>query len=136
MEIIYQVENNIQVDEFRDVLLRSSLGQRRPLDSDEKLSAMLRHSNLVVSARVDGLLVGISRSLTDFVFCTYLSDLAVDQKWQRQGIGKTLIRRTKIEAPQAKLILLAAPAAIDYYPRIGMHRHPHCYILDDLEELT
>jgi predicted N-acetyltransferase YhbS len=69
------------------------------------------------------------------VYCSYLSDLAVDVSYQRQGIGVELIRRTKLLAPQAKLILLAAPAAIEYYPRIGMKRHEFCYYLDDAEQL-
>ena len=69
----------------------------------------------------------LSRSITDFSFCTYLSDLAVDKKYQSQGIGKTLIKKTWEAAPLAKLILLAAPAATSYYPKIGMDKHPFCF---------
>jgi ribosomal protein S18 acetylase RimI-like enzyme len=77
----------------------------------------------------------VARSLTDFAFCTYLSDLAVDKEYQHLGIGKALIRHSKLAAPQAKLILLAAPAAVAYYPKIGMTKHDHCYFLDDVENL-
>jgi predicted N-acetyltransferase YhbS len=77
----------------------------------------------------------VARSITDFAYCTYLSDLAVDKDYQKKGIGKRLIEETKRQASQAKLILLSAPAAIDYYPKIGMKKHDHCFILDDMNEL-
>jgi predicted N-acetyltransferase YhbS len=96
---------------------------------------MIKHANLIVTAREDGKLVGISRSLTDFSFCTYLSDLAVDKNYQKKGIGKELIRQTKLATPTAKLILLAAPKAIDYYPKIGMDKQEHCYVLDNVNNL-
>jgi predicted N-acetyltransferase YhbS len=79
--------------------------------------------------------VGVSRSLTDFLYCTYLSDLAIDEKYQKQGIGKELIRLTKKETPKAKLILLAAPKAVNYYPKIGMTKWEQCYVLDDVDDL-
>lgn len=135
MNLEYQIENNLSIEEFREILLCSTLGERRPLDSPERLEAMLRYGNLIITARSRGRLVGVSRSLTDFMFCTYLSDLAVHLDFQRQGIGRELIRRTKLETPQAKLILLAAPAAIHYYPKIGLSRHEHCYMLDDVNDL-
>ena len=96
---------------------------------------MCNNATLIVTARVDGTLVGVARSITDFVYCTYLSDLAVDVKFQKTGIGKKLIEETKKATPQAKLILLSAPAAVDYYPRIGMTKHNHCYYLDELKDL-
>jgi predicted N-acetyltransferase YhbS len=134
--IRYQIENELPLDEFVSLLKRSTLGERRPLDERERIKAMLQHANLIVTARDGDLLVGISRSLSDFSFCTYLSDLAVDESYQKRGIGKVLIRETKKAAPLAKLILLSAPKAIAYYPKIGMKRHEHCYILEDLEDLT
>jgi len=134
--ITYQIENKLEVVEFKSVLERSTLGERRPVDDDGRLAQMLEHANLIVTARDGELLVGVARSLTDFAFCTYLSDLAVDKNYQKQGIGKELLRQTKLASPRAKLILLSAPKAIDYYPRIGMTRHDHCYVLDDVEDLV
>lgn len=128
--IIYTIESSLTPEEFRDILVRSSLGERRPVDDVERLSKMLHHANLVLTARDNGRLVGVSRSLSDFSFCTYMSDLAVDVAYQKQGIGKELIRLTKLEAPNARLILLSAPAAREYYPKIGMTRFEHCFILD------
>ncbi len=133
--ISYQVENNLSPDEFTAVLQRSTLGERRPVNDPERIAAMLAHGNLILTARDNGNIVGVARSLTDFSFCTYLSDLAVDKDYQRKGIGKELIRRTQSEAPKAKLILLAAPAAVHYYPHIGMKHHQHCFYIDHADEL-
>lgn len=133
--ITYQIENNLSVEDFKAVLENSTLAQRRPVEDTERLSAMLKNANLIVTARTDGKIVGVSRAITDFVYCTYLSDLAVDENFQKKGIGKELIRHTKLAAPQAKLILLSAPKAVEYYPKIGMKRHEHCYFIDSIEEL-
>ena len=133
--VIYQVQNDLRLEEFREILINSTLGERRPVNDTERLAKMLEHANLIVTARINNKLVGVARSLTDFAFCTYLSDLAVDLGHQRSGIGKELIRQTKIHAPQAKLILLSAPAAINYYPKIGMSRHEHCYYIDNADQL-
>jgi ribosomal protein S18 acetylase RimI-like enzyme len=134
--LTYQIENHLSVSEFRDLLIASTLAERRPVDEPERLQKMLEHGNLIVTARTaDGKLVGVSRALTDFVYCTYLSDLAVDETFQHQGIGTELIRQTKLASPQAKLILLSAPKATGYYPKIGMSQHEFCFFLDRVEEL-
>jgi predicted N-acetyltransferase YhbS len=133
--ITYQIENELSVEDFRLVLKNSTLGERRPIDDTERLVLMLKNANLIVTARVEGNIIGVSRAITDFAFCTYLSDLAVDENYQKKGIGKELIRQTKLAAPRAKLILLSAPKAVEYYPRIGMKHHPHCYFIDTIEEL-
>jgi predicted N-acetyltransferase YhbS len=133
--IVYQVETDLSPSEFKQVLIESTLGERRPVDDEERIRKMVENANLIVTARHDGKLVGVSRAVSDFAFCTYLSDLAVHREYQQKGIGKELIRRTKLAAPQAKLILLSAPAAVDYYPRIGMIRHEHCYFIDHVDQL-
>jgi predicted N-acetyltransferase YhbS len=133
--IIYNLEEDLDVEEFRFVLIRSTLGERRPINDIECMTKMVRNANIIITARDNGLLIGVARSISDFVFCTYLSDLAVDVKYQKGGIGKELIRRTKLEAPAAKLILLAAPAAREYYPKIGMPQFEYCFILDDVQQL-
>jgi predicted N-acetyltransferase YhbS len=134
--IQYQTETDLNAAEFKAVLINSTLGERRPIDDDERIGKMLAHANLIVTARDNGKLIGVARSLTDFAFCTYLSDLAVDENYQKQGIGKELIRHTKIATPQAKLILLAAPAAIDYYPKTGMTQFEYCFYLNNVADLT
>lgn len=128
--IEYQIEEQLSPKEFREVLIKSTLGERRPVEDSERIGEMVKNANLVVTARHQGKLVGIARSITDRVYCTYLSDLAVDQEFQRIGIGKELIWQTKLAAPQAKLILLSAPKSVDYYPKLGMQKHAHCFFLD------
>ena len=135
MDITYKVESILNPDEFIDVLNRSTLGERRPVEDKDRIKQMCENANLIISARFEGKLIGVARSITDFVYCTYLSDLAVDREYQKRGIGTRLIEETKKLTPQATLILLSAPAAIEYYPKIGMKRHGHCFILKDLEEL-
>lgn len=133
--IKYQIENDLSPKEFQNLLIKSTLGERRPVDDFERIKSMVTNSNLIITARVKNKLVGVSRSITDFVYCTYLSDLAVDNDYQKQGIGKELIRLTKLETPKAKLILLSAPKAESYYPKIGMKQMIQCYYLDDLNDL-
>ena len=134
-EIVYQKEESLDPKEFRELLVDSTLGERRPVDEPERMRGMVEHANLIITARRGDLLVGVARSLTDFVYSTYLSDLAVRRSMQQQGIGRELLRQTKLLTPKAKLILLAAPAAVEYYPRVGMTRHPSCFVLDDVEDL-
>ncbi len=135
MEIKYAIEENLGVDEFLEVLRESRLAERRPVQDKPRIGKMLSNANLIVTARMQGKLIGVARSITDFAYCTYLSDLAVSEEHQKKGIGKELIRFTKMSTGEAKLILLSAPAAVDYYPRIGMKRHEHCYFLDDAKDL-
>jgi predicted N-acetyltransferase YhbS len=133
--IKYQVENNLSPKEFKDLLIKSTLGERRPVEDFERIKSMIENANLIITARDERKLVGVARSVTDFVYCTYLSDLAVDDEYQKQGIGKKLIRLTKKETPKATTILLAAPKAVNYYPHIGMTKHDACYLLTDVTNL-
>lgn len=133
--IHYQQEKTVSIAEFKAVLINSTLGERRPIDQPETLSKMLEHGNLIITARENGKLIGIARSLTDFLYCTYLSDLAIDENYQKRGIGTELIRQTKLAAPKAKLILLSAPKAVEFYPKIGMKKWEQCFVLDNIEDL-
>lgn len=112
-----------------DLYRASTLGERRPVDDRNRMARMLEGSNLVVSAWDGAQLVGIARSLTDWSYATYLSDLAVRASHQRAGIGRELIARTHAAAPDAMLILLAAPASVGYYPKVGLKRHPAAFYL-------
>lgn len=128
--IVYAIEPELSADEFIDVLQKTSLGERRPVDDRPRIDEMLRQADLIVTARHNGQLVGVSRALTDFQFCTYLSDLAVDESYQRQGIGRRLIQETHQAAgPRTMLILISAPQAVTYYPHIGLEQHPSCWVI-------
>jgi predicted N-acetyltransferase YhbS len=126
----YETSRQIGADEFIDLLIRSTLAERRPVDDRKCIQAMLRHANLLCTAWDGEKLVGIARSITDFEYCCYLSDLAVDEKYQKQGIGKELIRLTRSKiGGQAKIILLSAPKAEAYYPKIGFEAHQSAWVL-------
>jgi predicted N-acetyltransferase YhbS len=127
--ITYRTGNDLDVDEAIELYRASTLGERRPVEDRKRMESMFRNANLVVSAWEGEVLVGIARSVSDFSYCTYLSDLAVRDSHQRKGIGRELIRRTQIEGGPAMIILLAAPKAVEYYPRIGLEHHPQAWIL-------
>lgn len=120
----------ISAGEFVDVLIRSTLSERRPVHDVTRIEKMLQHGNILITAWDGDLLIGIARALSDFSFCCYLSDLAVDVNYQKKGIGKELIRLTKEAAgDDTTLILLAAPAAANYYPKIGMEKFTDCFLI-------
>ncbi|HEY6467771.1 MAG TPA: GNAT family N-acetyltransferase [Candidatus Acidoferrales bacterium] len=128
--IHYRRGNDLNLDEVIDLYAASTLGERRAISDRSRMAAMLKNANLVVTAWDENLLVGISRSLSDFSYATYLSDLAVRLSHQRSGIGKELIRQTqKAGGPQTRVILLSAPAATNYYPHIGFTQHPSAWML-------
>jgi GNAT superfamily N-acetyltransferase len=130
MTIVYALEPDLSAKEFHDILVASTLAERRPADDLDRLQQMLRNADIVVTARDAGRLVGISRAITDFAYCCYLSDLAVDRSYQHQGIGKRLIEETRVRAgDRASLILVAAPAAESYYPKIGMAHLASCWTI-------
>jgi predicted N-acetyltransferase YhbS len=133
--ITYRTGNDLDLEQVRDLYIASTLGQRRPIDERPRLTGMVENANLIVTAWDGDLLVGIARSLSDFVYVTYLADLAVRQSHQKQGIGVELIRRTREAAPQAMIALFAAPAAEGYYPRIGFTQRPQGWILRPGEAL-
>lgn len=142
-KITYQVFNlnnknelNITPTQFTQLLKNSTLGERRPIEDQECLVGMISNSNLIVSAWHEEKLIGISRCVTDFHYCCYLSDLAVDEKYQSQGIGKELQVRTQNQlGPKCKLILIAAPAANSYYQKIGFSNNERCWVLGRDESL-
>jgi GNAT superfamily N-acetyltransferase len=134
--IEYRVGNDLELDQVINLYKASTLGERRPIGNRERFAAMLKNATLVITAWDGELLVGISRCLTDFSFFTYLSDLAVRLSHQKLGIGKELIRQTQIHGGnETTILLLAAPAAEKYYPRIGFTHAPQAWLLKPGDEL-
>jgi GNAT superfamily N-acetyltransferase len=130
VNITYSQNTKISAGQFIDLLKRSTLDARRPVDDTERIQSMLDHANIVITAWSHETLVGVSRALSDFSYCCYLSDLAVDVSFQKQGIGKRLIDETHmVSGLSTMLILLAAPAATEYYPKIGMEKFPDCFVI-------
>ena len=127
-ELTYRINHPITAEAFVDVC-RSS-GLRRPLESLERIQRMLDHANLTITVWHEDQLVGFARSLTDYGFCCYMSDLAVRAEYQRQGIGQELVRRTKAHVgPECMLLLLAAPEAMSYYPHVGFLKVENGWII-------
>jgi ribosomal protein S18 acetylase RimI-like enzyme len=130
MMIDYAHNRPIGEADFVDLLKRSTLAERRPVDDPRSIQAMLAHANLLCTAWDHQKLVGVARSVTDFEYCCYLSDLAVDAAYQKQGIGRELIRLTQSRLGRnAIIILLAAPKAEAYYPRLGFDAHRSAWVL-------
>ena len=131
MNIEYKTNTPVSADQFIALLQASTLGERRPMHDRACMEGMISNSNLIVSAWDGNNLVGIARSVTDFHYACYLSDLAVASAYQGLGIGKVLQAHTQAAlGPQCKLILIAAPAANSYYGHIGYENNPRCWVLD------
>jgi len=131
MDVEYKINTAITAEQFVELLNKSTLGERRPVEDKECMQGMIANSNLVVTAWIGEELVGIARCVTDFHYACYLSDLAVSEEHQNSGIGKQLQILTQQQlGPKCKLILIAAPAANDYYGHIGFTNNPRCWVLE------
>ncbi len=136
MSIVYAVDKAMTADEFIDLLQRSTLAERRPVNDFATMQGMLENTNLMVTAWDQMRLIAVARSMTDFYYTCYLSDLAVDKAYQRQGIGKELIRLTHAQLkPECKLLLVSAPAANDYYPSLGFEKVDRAWVLPEGKQI-
>jgi ribosomal protein S18 acetylase RimI-like enzyme len=133
--ISYQVELALGLNEFQFILEDSGLSARRPMEDPQLLERMLLGSNLLITARSDGQLVGFLRGLSDFCYRSFIADLAVSQAYQRNGIGRQLLKIAREQAPEARLILFSAEDALPFYQKLGFHLHERCYQLKVGEEL-
>ncbi len=123
-DIRYHLDRELTPTQLADIFDRAGLN--RPTDDLARIAQMLAHGNLLITAWDADKLVGVARSLTDFCFCCYLSDLAVDESYQHHGIGKQLIALTQEEiGPRTTLLLLAVPTAMAYYPKVGFEAVPN-----------
>ncbi|MCJ8313069.1 MAG: GNAT family N-acetyltransferase [Saccharospirillaceae bacterium] len=137
MVIEYKINKKITAEQFIDLLKRSTLAQRRPVDDKQCMQGMIENSNLIVTAWLKDQLIGITRCVTDFHYCCYLSDLAVDSAYQKDGIGKQLQIKTQDQlGSKCKLILIAAPDANSYYRHIGFTNNERCWVLNRDESIT
>jgi GNAT superfamily N-acetyltransferase len=129
-DVEFRYGNDLDLDQVIELYHASTLGERRPVNDRQAMADMMRHANLVVTAWDGDLLIGIARTLTDFSYVGYLSDLAVRASHQRKSIGIQLIQKTREKiGPNSNLVLLAAPKATQYYPKIGFTKHPSAWIL-------
>jgi len=129
MSIIYRKATNLDAEAFISILTRSGLAERRPAGDRDRIARMLAGSNLIVVAHDGDQLVGVARSITDYAYCCYLSDLAVDKAYQGRGIGKRLIDETRRAAgPETMCLLVSAPDSIGFYDAIQMPRQPRAFM--------
>lgn len=127
MAIDYKINGEARADEVIELYLNAGL--KRPTEI-ERMERMLTGSNLIITARENGKLVGIARSITDGAWSTYLADLAVDPNAQKTGIGKRLVELTKeAVGDESMVLLLSVPTAMEYYPKIGMEQLDNAFII-------
>ncbi len=137
MSIEYKINAPVSTDQFIELLHSSTLGEHRPVEDRECMEGMVKNSNLMVTAWDGEKLIGIARSMTDFHYACYLSDLAVDEQYQKCGIGKQLQTLTQAQLGQnCKLSLIAAPAANSYYAQIGFSNNPRCWVLEPNQRIS
>lgn len=128
--IEYRRDFPLDLDRFIELYRSSTLAERRPADDRDVMRQMMENADLTITAWDGDMLVGISRSLTDFGYAAYLSDLAVAGSYQGRGIGKRLIEETRAAlGPKCRIVLLAAPAANEYYPKLGFTHNPRAWVL-------
>lgn len=131
--IEYRIGNDLDLDEVITLYRESTLGERRPVDNRRVMHGMMESASLIVTAWDERRLIGIARTLTDFVYVAYLADLAVHLDYQKKGIGTELISRTREELQQTcSLTLLSAPKANDFYPRVGFYHNPRAWCMEPL----
>lgn len=130
MAIIYRDDAQLSLEQVIALYKKSTLGERRPLDRPEVFAGMISNADIIITAWDGNNLIGIARALTDYTYVTYLADLAVDESYQHQGIGKTLLEETqKRTEPDCMMVLLASPKANDYYPKLGFTHNPRAWML-------
>ncbi|MBO0959711.1 GNAT family N-acetyltransferase [Neobacillus sp. MM2021_6] len=126
--IDFRIGTAVTAEELSDVFERS--GIRRPVDDLPRLQRMIEHSDLLITAWDEQTLVGVARAVTDFSYCCYLSDLAVNKDYQKKGIGKELVRLVQEQiGEEVTLLLLSAPTAMEYYPQIGFNKVENGFIM-------
>ena len=137
MSIEYKVNTPVSTDQFIELLRESTLGERRPIEDRECMEGMVKNSNLIVTVWHGEKLMGIARSMTDFHYACYLSDLAVHRKYQKNGVGKKLQIITQEQlGSKCKIILVAAPTAHSYYEHIGFTNNQRCWVLDREQSIS
>lgn len=128
MVITYKTNAKLEAHELSDLFKAS--GIKRPVEDLNRVKNMIDNSNLLITAWDGDKLVGVARALSDFSYCCYLSDLAVDKDYQNQGIGHELVNEIqKMIGDESNLVLLSAPEAMEYYPKIGFEKAGNAYII-------
>ncbi|WP_293312619.1 GNAT family N-acetyltransferase [Pedobacter sp. UBA5917] len=131
MNITYKSDIIPNAEEVIDLFIKAGL--KRPTEP-ERIALMLKNADLLITAWDNDKLVGICRTITDWVWCAYLSDLAVYTDLKHSGIGKEMIAQTREKlGPQCMLLLLSVPTAFDYYPKVGFNKEDRAFSIERTE---
>lgn len=120
-------EERISSEEYIDFLKRTDLGSQYPEERfEERISKLVENVSISLVARNENnSVVGVLFGLTDFAYWLYITDLGVDRTYERQGIGKQLMKTAHDLAGGEKDIavyLIANENAIPFYEKLGMEK--------------
>lgn len=129
MNLVYAINGACTVSEVQEVFMKS--GIRRPVGDIDRLQRMIDHADEIITARDGDKLIGFLRAITDYSYCCYVSDIAVDIDYQDSGIGKELIRllRNKLGEEEVQYVLTSAPKALGFYEKLGFERNHNAFVL-------
>lgn len=128
-DIVYQINQVTDTKQIIDLFIKS--GMPRPTDDPQRVQEMFDNSDLIITAHYNNTLVGVCRCITDWVWCCYLSDLAVDPDYKKIGIGTHLIQLTREKlGQQVMILLLSVPTAMSYYPKVGFTKAERVFIMN------
>jgi len=128
MELTYKINPALNPEEVADVFRKS--GIKRPVDNIARIQKMIENADITIAASEGSKLVGIARAITDYAYCCYLSDLAVEKAYQKQGIGQELVRKLREHlGEEVSLVLISAPTALEYYPKIGFQSTDKAFVI-------
>jgi len=126
-EIEFKINASVAVEMI--IELYESAGLARPVDDKARIEKMYTNSNLVISAWDGARIVGVARAITDFSWCCYLMDLAVRKDVQHAGVGRKLVEMVRETVGEnSNVLLLSAPEAVGFYPKIGMEKVDSSFI--------
>ena len=127
--MIHYKDDKVQRAEDVAEVFRTS-GMKRPYEDVDRIGRMIEHCDVLITAWDGDTMVGVARAITDYSYCCYLSDLAVDQAYQKQGIGKALVARVQqVIGEECSLVLLSSPGAVSYYPQLGFEKSERAYVI-------
>ncbi len=117
----------LTAEEYIDFLKRTDLGSQYPKERfAERIPRLLENASISLAARNDeNRLIGVLLGLTDFAYWLYVTDLGVDRDYERQGIGRSLMKQAHELAGGEKDIavyLIANEDAVPFYEKLGMKR--------------
>lgn len=120
-------QERISAEEYIDFLKRTNLGSQYPKERfKERISNLVKYVSITLVARNEsGLIVGVLFGLTDYAYWLYVTDLGIDRNYERQGIGKQLMKAAHNKAGGEKDIavyLIANEEAVPFYEKLGVKR--------------